>query len=89
VYIDEKGILQVGLFEIPCAENTWFGDERYMGKPARPLAEAIAEAFLDLQERNAELEERELALIVREQKMEELKTKCIAILSEQLNHSTK
>jgi excinuclease UvrABC helicase subunit UvrB len=85
VYIDKDGNLQVGPSEIPTAECLEFGDERYMAQPHDTRAEAIAEASRDLQERVAELEQRELALVVRENRMEDLRAKCIEILSTTFN----
>ena len=87
MYIDKDGNLHVGACEIPAAEDIEFGDERYMAKPHNTHAEAIAEAFRDLQEWEAELEERELALIAREQKMEDLRATCIKILSATFNRN--
>jgi hypothetical protein len=80
VYIDKDNKLHVGPGEIPAAGSITFGDERYMAEPDNPIAEVTAEAFRDLQERIAELDERELSVAASELRMKELLTTCIEIL---------
>jgi 2C-methyl-D-erythritol 2,4-cyclodiphosphate synthase len=50
--------------------------------------ELIAETIRNLQERAAQLEEWELGLKIREQKMEDRRARCIEILSTTLNSNS-